>query len=82
MPLKFFTIPVRDTDQAEEELNGFLCSHRVLAVDRRWVERIAQKRVATGTALQEIEGPSSCCCPQTGPSFPFSSRDQPSAQRP
>jgi len=38
MAFKFFTIPIHDAGQAEGELNGFLRSHRVLSVDRRWVE--------------------------------------------
>ena len=31
-----FTLPVRDPGAAETELNGFLASHRVLSVDRRF----------------------------------------------
>src|SRR5271156_4888271 len=38
MPLKFFTIPVRDSGPAEEELNAFLGSHRVLAIDRNLID--------------------------------------------
>src|SRR5437870_1589459 len=37
MALRFFTIPVRQASQAEAELNGFLSSQRVLAVDRQFV---------------------------------------------
>jgi hypothetical protein len=33
MPYLFFVIPARDTGQAAAELNGFLGSHRILAVD-------------------------------------------------
>jgi hypothetical protein len=39
MPFKFFIVPIHDAGQAEAELNGFLRSHRVLSVDRRWVEQ-------------------------------------------
>jgi superfamily II DNA helicase RecQ len=39
MPFKFFTIPIHDAGQAEAELNSFLRSHKVLSVDRRWVEQ-------------------------------------------
>lgn len=39
MPFKFYTLSVRDDGTVEQELNAFLCSHRVLAVDRRWVEQ-------------------------------------------
>ncbi len=37
MVLKFFTIPVRDASPTETELNSFLTSHRVLALDRQFV---------------------------------------------
>jgi superfamily II DNA helicase RecQ len=39
MPFKFFTIPIRDGAAAEDELNAFLRSHRVLTIDRRWLEQ-------------------------------------------
>lgn len=38
MAYRFFTIPARQGDDAEKELNGFLQSHRVLGVDRQLVE--------------------------------------------
>jgi hypothetical protein len=38
MAYRFFQVPVRDSGAAEEELNRFLRSHRVLSVDRRWVD--------------------------------------------
>ena len=39
MAFKFFIIPVQGLEQAENELNAFLRSHKVLAVDRRWVDQ-------------------------------------------
>jgi superfamily II DNA helicase RecQ len=39
MSLRFFTIPVLDDGRAAAELNGFLHHHKVLSVDRRWVEQ-------------------------------------------
>jgi superfamily II DNA helicase RecQ len=39
MSFKFFTVPIHDGGQAEAEMNGFLRSHKVLSVDRRWVEQ-------------------------------------------
>ena len=39
VPYRFFVIPVRTSAGAEEELNRFLQSHRVLSVDRRWVDQ-------------------------------------------
>lgn len=38
MGFKFFLIPVRDNSAVESELNAFLCGHRILSVDRRWVD--------------------------------------------
>lgn len=37
MPLKFFSVTARDGG-GEAELNSFLNSHRVLQLDRRWVD--------------------------------------------
>ena len=39
MPYKSFLIPVRGPEWAERELNDFIRGHRVLAVDRRWVDQ-------------------------------------------
>jgi superfamily II DNA helicase RecQ len=38
MAYRVFTIPVRGPGAAETELNGFMASHRVMSVDRRFVE--------------------------------------------
>lgn len=38
MAYRTFTIPVRHSAPAEAEVNGFLRSHKVLNVDRRWVD--------------------------------------------
>ena len=42
MPFRFFTIPIQDNGEAEAQLNAFLATHRVLSVDRRWVEQGSQ----------------------------------------
>jgi hypothetical protein len=39
MAFRIFQIPARSPAGAEEELNRFMRSHRVLAVDRRWVDQ-------------------------------------------
>jgi superfamily II DNA helicase RecQ len=39
MAFTFFTVPIQDAGQAEAELNAFLQCHKVLSVDRRWVEQ-------------------------------------------
>ena len=39
MAFKFFQVPIRDSLAAEAALNECLGSHRVLAVDRRWVDQ-------------------------------------------
>jgi superfamily II DNA helicase RecQ len=38
MRIRFFTIPIKNTEDAETEVNRFLVSHRILTVDRRFVE--------------------------------------------
>ncbi len=35
---RFFMIPVREPGDAAGQLNAFLGSHKILNVDRRWVE--------------------------------------------
>lgn len=39
MPFQVFLIPVRDDGSAQRDLNGFLGSHRILAVDRQFVDQ-------------------------------------------
>lgn len=39
MPFKFFAVPLVELAEAESALNGFLGSHRILNVDRRWVDQ-------------------------------------------
>ena len=39
MALRVFTVPIHDDGTVIEELNAFLRSHKVLTVDRRWVEQ-------------------------------------------
>ena len=38
MAFRFFNVPVRAPAEAEREINGFLASHRVLTVERRFVD--------------------------------------------
>ncbi len=38
MPYHMFVVPIHDDGSAIAELNGFLRSHKVLSVDRRWVD--------------------------------------------
>lgn len=38
MPYKIFRLPVANADWAEQELNAFLRAHRVLPVERRFVD--------------------------------------------
>jgi superfamily II DNA helicase RecQ len=38
MQLRFFTIPVHDGGERADELNRFLAGHRILAVDRSFVQ--------------------------------------------
>lgn len=38
MQLRFFTIPIQGGDQAGEAVNRFLSGHRILAIDRSFVQ--------------------------------------------
>ena len=38
MQYRFFTIPIREPDEGMAELNRFLAGHRILAVDRQFVQ--------------------------------------------
>ena len=38
MLLRFFTVPIHDGDEAAEELNRFLGAHRIVAIDRQFVQ--------------------------------------------
>ncbi len=38
MALRFFLIPIQDLDAATAELNSFLSSHKILTIDRNWVD--------------------------------------------
>lgn len=49
MPFRFFTVPIQNIAEAEAELNTFLGSYKVLAVDRQWVDQGAIR-----------SGPSAC----------------------
>jgi hypothetical protein len=39
MAFQIFTVPIRDPVAAQQELNSFLQAHKVLSVDRRWVDQ-------------------------------------------
>lgn len=38
MPLKFFHIRTKDAESMETELNGFLARHRIVTIERRFVD--------------------------------------------
>ena len=39
MALRFFVVPVHDSGSFEQELNGFLASHKVVSIDRRLIDQ-------------------------------------------
>lgn len=39
MAFKFFVVPIHGSDGVEVELNAFLRNHKVLSLDRRWVDQ-------------------------------------------
>ena len=38
MPLRFFTVPIHDSESSEQELNRFLPGHKVLSVERHLID--------------------------------------------
>jgi superfamily II DNA helicase RecQ len=42
MSFRFFVIPINQDGEAEAQLNAFLASHKVLSIDRRWVDQGSQ----------------------------------------
>jgi len=65
MPFKFFVVPISDGGQAEAELNGFVRSHRVITVDRRWVDLGAAS--FWSLAVDYLDGPASIGIPASKP---------------
>jgi superfamily II DNA helicase RecQ len=61
MQLRFFTIPVRGGEETADELNQFLGSQRILAVDRSFVQDGANSAWALCVSYEPAEGR-----PQTG----------------
>ena len=39
MALRFFVVPVNDSGAFEQDLNGFLASHKVVSIDRRLIDQ-------------------------------------------
>jgi hypothetical protein len=39
MALRFFAVPVHDSSTFEQELNGFLASHKVVSIDRQLIDQ-------------------------------------------
>lgn len=42
MPFRIFLIPVHYGDDATEELNAFIASHRVAHIERKWIDQGTQ----------------------------------------
>ena len=59
MKLRFFTIPIRGGDEATEELNRFLGMHRILAVDRSFVQDGPNSAWTLCVSFETAEGSSS-----------------------
>lgn len=54
MRLHFVTVPIHDSEAAEEELNRFLATHRVIAVERHLV--VDGARSAWAVCVTWVEG--------------------------
>lgn len=56
MRLRFFTIPLQGGEETAEELNRFLASHRILAIDRSFVQDGANSAWALCVSFESAEG--------------------------
>lgn len=56
MQLRFFTIPIRGGEEAAEELNRFLGMHRILTIDRSFVQDGANSAWALCVSFESSEG--------------------------
>lgn len=56
MALKFFSILAHHARDGEKEINNFLASHRVLSVDRRFIDRGENSRWAFCVDYQSSAG--------------------------
>ncbi len=78
MALEFFIIPVRDDGAAEAELNAFLYSHRVLAVERRWVDQ--GRDSLWSFCVDDLDGPYQTPRDHSGRKRSKDHRDEPQLQ--
>jgi len=39
MPFRIFLVPILYGDDSTDELNAFIASHRVVHIERRWIEQ-------------------------------------------
>lgn len=58
MKLHFITVPIHGSEAAEEDLNRFLSSHRVLTVDRQLIADGQRSAWAICVAYTDAPGPS------------------------
>ena len=42
MPFRVFRVPLIYADEATEELNAFIASHRIVHIERRWIDQGCQ----------------------------------------
>lgn len=56
MKLHFFTIPIRGGEAAAEELNRFISSHRIVSMDRSFVQDGANSAWAVCVTFESAEG--------------------------
>jgi superfamily II DNA helicase RecQ len=46
VPFRVFVIPILYADVATEELNSFISNHRIVQIDRRWIDQGSQSALA------------------------------------
>ncbi len=46
MGLRFFVVPVTNSEASEQELNDFLASHKVVSIDRKRIDQLIRSNPA------------------------------------
>ena len=64
MQYKFFVIPIKSNDDAAEEMNRFLRAHRVLAVEKRFME--GGENPCWSFCVEYLEGAAAAAAPAKG----------------
>ena len=69
MQYKFFVIPIKSNDDAAEEMNRFLRAHRILAVEKRFME--GGENPCWSFCVEYLEGATAAAPAKGGPKVDY-----------